>query len=48
MKGFNVNAATRYSDYKRFNVQTLSTINQPKPPTAATPNPNDPTPEKPN
>ena len=32
MKGFNVNATTRYSDYKRFNVQTLSTINQPKPP----------------
>jgi hypothetical protein len=30
MKGFNVNAVTRYSDYKRFNVQTLSTINQPK------------------
>jgi hypothetical protein len=42
MKGFNVNATTRYSDYKRFNVQTLSTINQPKssPPT-------DPTNEKP-
>lgn len=30
LKGFNVNAVTRYSDYKRFNVQTLSTINQPK------------------
>jgi hypothetical protein len=29
MKGFNVNATTRYSEYKRFNVQTLSTINQP-------------------
>jgi hypothetical protein len=42
MKGFNVNATTRYSDYKRFNVQTLSTINQPK---SATP---DPTAEKPN
>jgi hypothetical protein len=42
MKGFNVNAVTRYSDYKRFNVQTLSTINQPK---SATP---DPAPEKPN
>jgi hypothetical protein len=33
MKGFNVNAVTRYSDYKRFNVQTLSTIDQPKPTT---------------
>jgi hypothetical protein len=42
MKGFNVNATTRYSDYKRFNVQTLSTINQPK---STTP---DPATEKPN
>jgi len=42
MKGFNVNATTRYSDYKRFNVQTLSTINQPKPPAP------DPAAEKPN
>jgi len=48
MKGFNLNATTRYSDYKRFNVETLSTINQPKPPAPAAPNPNDPTPEKPN
>jgi hypothetical protein len=47
MKGFNVNATTRYSDYKRFNVQTLSTINQPKGAAPTTPNPNDPTPEKP-
>ena len=30
MKGFNVNAVTRYSDYKRFNVETLSTISKPK------------------
>ncbi|MGC2526483.1 MAG: hypothetical protein WA639_01955 [Candidatus Acidiferrum sp.] len=37
MKGFNVNATTRYSDYKRFNVQTLSTINQPKSTTSADP-----------
>jgi hypothetical protein len=42
MKGFNVNATTRYSEYKRFNVQTLSTINQPK---STTP---DPAAEKPN
>jgi hypothetical protein len=40
VKGFNVNAVTRYSDYKRFNVETLSTIDQPKS-TA------DPAPEKP-
>jgi hypothetical protein len=32
MKGFNVNATARYSDYKRFDVQTPSTISQPKPP----------------
>jgi len=30
LKGFNVNAVTRYSDYKRFNVQTLSTIARPR------------------
>jgi hypothetical protein len=30
VKGFKVNATTRYSDYKRFNVETLNTINQPK------------------
>ena len=30
VKGFKVNAVTRYSDYKRFNVETLSTIAKPK------------------
>jgi hypothetical protein len=30
LKGFKVNAVTRYSDYKRFNVETLSTIAKPK------------------
>src|SRR5580704_9507219 len=45
MKGFNLNATTRYSDYKRFNVQTLSTINQPKP---STPDTEKPPIEKPN
>jgi hypothetical protein len=30
VKGFKVNELTRYSDYKRFNVKTLSTINKPK------------------
>ncbi|MGB2642988.1 MAG: hypothetical protein WBG02_19775, partial [Candidatus Acidiferrum sp.] len=44
MKGFNVNATTRYSDYKRFNVQTLSTINNPKVPADPAPAPT----EKPN
>ena len=43
VKGFKVNAVTRYSDYKRFNVETLSTIAKPKDATA----PADP-PAKPN
>jgi len=30
LKGFKVNEVTRYSDYRRFNVETLSTINKPK------------------
>lgn len=30
LKGFKVNAVTRYSDYKKFNVETLSTIAKPK------------------
>lgn len=52
VKGLSVNAVTRYSDYKRFNVQTLSTINKPKgvedtPPTKPQ-NPPDPATEKPN
>jgi hypothetical protein len=30
VKGFRVGVVTRYSDYKRFNVETLNTINKPK------------------
>jgi hypothetical protein len=30
VKGLKVNVAERYSDYKRFNVETLNTINKPK------------------
>ena len=30
VKGFKVNMAQRYSDYKRFNVETLNTIHKPK------------------
>jgi len=30
VKGFKVNEVTRYSDYKKFNVETLSTIGKPK------------------
>ena len=40
LKGFKVNEVTRYSDYHRFNIETLSTIGKPK--TGA-----DPTPDKP-
>jgi len=32
VKGIKVNVMNRYSDYKRFNVETLSTINKPKEP----------------
>jgi len=44
VKGFKLNAITRYSDYKRFNVETLNSIGKPKeaPPTttpSATPTP---------
>ena len=30
LKGFKVNEVTRYSDYKRFNIETLSTISKPR------------------
>jgi hypothetical protein len=30
VKGFKVNAVTRYSDYKKFNVETLATVAKPK------------------
>ena len=30
VKGFKVNAVTRYSDYRKFNVETLATIAKPK------------------
>jgi hypothetical protein len=35
VKGIKVNEVTRYSDYQRFNVETLSTINKPKTPPEA-------------
>ncbi len=41
VKGFKVNEVTRYSDYKRFNVETLNTVNKPKE-TEATPAPGKP------
>jgi len=37
VKGFKVNVVTRYSDYKKFNVETLSTIAKPKGATDAPP-----------
>jgi hypothetical protein len=30
VKGIKVNEVTRYSDYKKFNVETLATIGKPK------------------
>jgi len=35
VKGIKVNEVTRYSDYKRFNVETLNTISKPKEPKRA-------------
>ena len=32
VKGIKVNVITKYSDYKRFNVETLSTIQKPNEP----------------
>ena len=37
VKGFKVNEVTRYSDYQRFNVATLSTISNPKDDSANSP-----------
>ena len=39
VKGFKINVVTRYSDYKRFNVETLSTIAKPKGAEASTETP---------
>jgi hypothetical protein len=33
VKGFKINEVTRYSDYQRFHIETLSTIAKPKEPT---------------
>lgn len=37
VKGIKVNVVTRYSDYKRFNVETINTIGKPNPSTAPVP-----------
>jgi hypothetical protein len=39
LKGFKINEVTRYSDYKKFNVETLSTIAKPKGAEASTETP---------
>jgi hypothetical protein len=39
VKGFKINEVTRYSDYKKFNVETLSTIAKPKGVAETSPNP---------
>src|ERR1700684_2622727 len=38
VKGLNINAVIRYSDYKRFNVESISTVGKPKGSTDASPN----------
>jgi hypothetical protein len=39
VKGIKMNVTTRYSDYKRFNVETLNTIGKPKDPPDSSPKP---------
>ena len=49
VKGFKVNEVTRYSDYKKFNVESIATVGKPKGAESATsaadPPPNAPKPE---
>jgi hypothetical protein len=48
VKGFKLNAITRYSDYKKFNVETLATVLKPKGPEEVAPSkPKDPPPAPP-
>jgi len=43
VKAFKVNAVTRYSDYKRFNVESVASIGKPKDsPESSSPSPTDP------
>jgi hypothetical protein len=39
VKGFKISFVSRYSDYRRFNVETLSTIAKPKTADAASETP---------
>jgi hypothetical protein len=49
VKGFKVNAVTRYSDYKKFNVESVAAIGKPKSvPDSSNAVPADPLPSKPN
>jgi hypothetical protein len=48
VKGIKVNAVTRYSDYKKFNVESVASISKPKTTDASEPVPADPLPAKPN
>jgi hypothetical protein len=50
VKGFKVNAVIRYLDYKRFNVESISTVGKPKgaraaPASGATETPRSPEPQ---
>ena len=46
LKSFKMNEVIRYSDYKRFKVETLSTISKPKEATAPTDSPIKPQPNQ--
>jgi len=47
VKGFKVNAVIRYSDYKRFNVESISTVGKPKDPAETPASPPDKSPRSP-
>jgi hypothetical protein len=47
VKGFKVNAVTRYSDYKKFNVESVAAIGKPKGVADSQETPADPPPSKP-
>ena len=47
VKGIKINAITRYSDYKRFNVESIAAVGKPKGTTDQPPNVSDPPPTAP-
>jgi hypothetical protein len=47
VKGIKINAITRYSDYKRFNIESIGAVGKPKGATDQSPNVTDPPPAAP-